>query len=175
MAKERQKATVIKDITREQAEDAFALYATANSNLKKKEAELELKLTKVREGYQDEIAQLTALRDAQFAVLQTYALEHEHLFDKKKSTELTHGIIGFRTATPSLKTLKGFTWKSCVNLVKEFLGDGYVRTTEEVDKESLLAKRDEPEVADLFAKCGFEVRQDETFYVEPKTEEVTAN
>lgn len=80
---------------------------------------------------------------------------------------MAHGVIGFRTGTPKLKTLKGFTWASALQLVKEFL-PGYIRQTEEIAKDKLLADRDTEEMAPQMAKCGIQVSQDETFYVEPK-------
>lgn len=83
---------------------------------------------------------------------------------------MTHGTIGFRTGTPKLKTLKGFTWASAVNLVKEFL-PSFIRTSEEVAKDKLLADRDEEGMTEKMAKCGIQVVQDETFYVDPKKEE----
>ena len=55
-------------------------------------------------------------------------------------------------------------------MVREFL-PGYVRTSEEVAKDKLLADRDEEGMYDKMAKCGITVAQDETFYVEPKKEE----
>ena len=94
----------------------------------------------------------------------------DELFTKRKSLETTHGTIGFRTGTPKLKTLKGFTWNAVVNMLKEFL-PGYVRTSEEANKEKLLADRESEEVVALFPKVGITVVQDETFFVEPKKEE----
>ena len=70
-----------------------------------------------------------------------------------------------------LQTIKGFTWPSVVNLLKEFLPE-YVRTTEEAAKDRLLADREVEEVRELFPRVGITVVQDETFYVEPKKEEV---
>jgi phage host-nuclease inhibitor protein Gam len=84
--------------------------------------------------------------------------------------EMVHGVIGFRTGTPKLKTLKGFTWGAVTNLLKEFL-PSYVRVSEEPAKDRLLADREVPETASLFPKVGIFVDQDETFYVEPKKEE----
>jgi phage host-nuclease inhibitor protein Gam len=77
--------------------------------------------------------------------------------------------IGFRTGTPKLKTLKGFTWGAVTNLLKEFL-PAYVRTSEEPAKDKLLADREDEVVSALFPKVGISVTQDETFYVEPKKE-----
>lgn len=167
----RQKAVVITDITPTQAEEAFANYSKNNSRLKSLTAKMEIEITKVREKYQDEIEQLGKEKDSAFAVLQTYALENEALFDKKKSLDMTHGKIGFRTGTPTVKNLKGYTWESVKNLVREFIGDNFIRVKEEVNKEAILAERDNQEVAQHFKKCGIEIRQDETFFVEPKEEE----
>jgi phage host-nuclease inhibitor protein Gam len=101
---------------------------------------------------------------------------------------MAHGTIGFRTGTPKLKTLKGFTWASALELAKRFLPMTYIRQTEEIAKDRLLADRDLKEVAvydtptgdlrtatmiEAMAVCGIQVVQDEAFYVEPKKEETT--
>ena len=80
---------------------------------------------------------------------------------------MAHGVIGFRTGTPKLKTLKGFTWASALQLVKEFL-PGYVRQTEEIAKDKLLADRDTEDMLPQMAKCGIQVAQDETFLCRTK-------
>ena len=122
------------------------------------------------EKYADQLAELNETKDRTFEVMQTYATENKDtLFSKKKSLESAHGIIGFRTGNPKLKNRKGFTWAAVTNLCKEFLPQ-YIRTTEELAKDKLLADRDVPEVAEQFANIGVEVVQDESFYVEPKKE-----
>ncbi len=170
----REKKPVIVNITSVQAEQSFAAFNNSSSKLKALEGKIELEITKIREKYQKEVDQYKKDKEASFAILQTYALENEGLFDKKKSYDMTHGRIGFRTGTPALKNQKGFTWEAVKNLVKEFIGSDYVRTKEEVDKEKLLAERDNEQIAGLFPKCGIEVRQDETFFVEPKEEVLAA-
>ena len=66
--------------------------------------------------------------------------------------------------------MKGFTWEAAKNLVKEFL-PSFIRTSEEVAKDKLLADRDSEGMAEQMAKCGIQVVQDDTFYVDPKKEE----
>ena len=179
----RKKKTIISGVTRSQAEDAFAAYAKSDAQCAKINAEIDLACAKIREKYQDRLAVLTAERDAAFDTLQAFATEHQaELFAKKKSLEMSHGTIGFRTGTPKLKTLKGFTWASALQLVKEFL-PGYVRTTEEIAKDKLLADRDMDyvDVRDhdtvagpmraYMGKCGIQVVQEESFYVEAKKED----
>lgn len=170
MAKTREKKTVYSGITSEQMEQAFADYAKADARQQKITAEMDIQMAKIREKWQDELAKLAETKDNAFDILQAYALENrEELFTKRKSLETTHGTIGFRTGTPKLKTLKGFTWGAVVNLLKEFL-PGYVRTSEEANKEKLLADRESEEVVALFPKVGITVVQEETFFVEPKKE-----
>lgn len=179
----RQKKTLIQGITAEQANDAFANYAKADAQINKINADIELQCAKIREKRADELTRLSDEREKAFDTLQAYAVENKaELFTKKKSLEMTHGTIGFRTGTPKLKTLKGFTWASALQLVKEFL-PGYVRQTEEIAKDKLLADRDSDVMVagdplgpgkpmrEQMAKCGIAVTQDETFYVEPKKEE----
>lgn len=171
MAKKREKKTVYTGITSEQMEQAFAEYAKADARQQKITAEMDIQMAKIREKWQDELAKLTETKDNAFDILQAYALENrDELFSKRKSLETTHGIIGFRTGTPTLKTRKGFTWASVLEMLKEFLPN-YVRTKEEPAKDKLLADREDEEVAALFPKVGIAVVQDETFFVEPKKEE----
>ena len=184
MTKTREKKVVVSGVTADQMETAFADFARADARIQKINATMDVEMTRIREKYQDELSKLQDQKDKAFDVLQTYGMENQaELFSKKKSIETVHGIMGFRTGTPKLKTLKGFTWASALQLVKKFL-PGYVRQTEEIAKDKLLADRDidvmvagDPlgpgkPVREQMAKCGITVVQDETFYVEPKKEEV---
>lgn len=186
MAK-RQKKRVISGVTREAADNAFAIFAKADASINKIQAEVELQCAKIREKWQEKLTQLTAERDEAFDTLQAFATENkDELFSKKKSLDMAHGVIGFRTGTPKLKLLKGFTWASALELVKTFLPSSYIRKTEEVAKDKLLSDRDLDEVdvtvdgmilqkktmAEAMEKCGIQVVQDEAFYVEPKKEDV---
>ena len=171
MAKTREKKTVYSGVKQEEMENAFAEYARADARIQKINATMDIEMTKIREKYQDELTKLGETKDNAFDIMQAYAMENrEELFSKRKSLETTHGTIGFRTGTPKLKTLKGFTWASVLTMLKEFL-PGYVRTVEEPAKDKLLADREDAEVAAMLPKVGVAVVQDETFYVEPKKEE----
>jgi len=172
MAKKREKKTVYTGITSEQMEQAFADYAKADARQQKITAEMDIWMSKIREKWQDELTKLAETKDNAFDILQAYALENrDELFSKRKSMETTHGTLGFRTGTPTLKTRKGFTWASVLELLKEFLPN-YVRTKEEPAKDKLLADREDEEVAALFPKVGVTVVQEETFFVEPKKEDL---
>ena len=161
---------IIAGVTRESADEAFAAYAKADAQIAKITADIELQCAKIREKYASRLAELEGEKEKGFDTLQAYATENQaELFTKKKSLEMAHGTIGFRTGTPKLKTLKGFTWASALQLVNEFL-PGYIRQTCEIAKDKLLADRDSNDMSAQMAKCGIRVCQDETFYVEPKKE-----
>lgn len=170
MTKKREKKVVFtKPIKREDAEQAFADYAGADAKIQKIQAEIDIKVTAIREKYQDEIAKHSETKDLCFDKLQAFSDQNPDLFVKKKSLEMAHGVLGFRTGTPKLKTIKGFTWASCLTMIKEFLPH-HVRVEESINKESLIAERDNMEVTSHFGKCGIVVDREETFYVEPKKE-----
>lgn len=183
MGTKRQKKTVIVNVTRDDAELAFTVYAKSQAELDKITASIELECAKAREKYQSRLATLESEKQAAFDTLEAFATNNKDtLFSKKKSLEMAQGTIGFRTGTPKLKTLKGFTWESALNLVREFLPD-YIRKKEEINKDKLLTDRDieyasvgkgeataQP-MGSLMAKCGIQVVQDETFFVEPKAED----
>ena len=167
----RTKKTVVSGITREQAEQAFADFAAADAKVQNLTSKMDIEMTRIREKYADQLAELSATKEKNFDIMQAYAVENkEELFSKRKSLESAHGVFGFRTGTPKLKNLKGFTWAAVTNICKELLPQ-YIRTTDELAKDKLLADRDNPKVAEFFPKIGVQVVQEETFYVEPQKRE----
>ena len=172
MAIKREKRDVIQPITLEQAEVVMAEYASVDAQIEEITARMDQEVTIIREKYADRLQKLGDVRNEKLNQLQLFAESNTQLFDKKKSIETAHGRIGFRTGTPKLKTLKGFTWNAVTNLLKQFLPD-YVRTVDEPAKDKLLTDREVPEVNKFFNKdgIGIKVVQDESFYVELKKEE----
>lgn len=172
MAKKR--VTVKTGITESEFQEALAIYASSDAGICKINADLDVKITDLRKKVEDQLIDLTGKRDEALEIIKNYSVENkDQLFSKKKSMETSHGTIGFRTGTPKLKTLKGFTWNAVTNMLKEFL-PAYVRTVEEPAKDRLLADRDNEEVLSNLEKVGIQVVQDETFYIELKKENAEA-
>lgn len=166
----RVKKTVVSGITREQMEEAFGRFASADAEVQSINAGMDKQFVAIREKHADRLAELEQQKAEAFEIMQVYATENrEELFSKRKSIETTHGTLGFRTGQPKLKTKKGFTWAAVLEVLKEF-GKNYVRTVEEPAKDKLLADREDEECKKIMDKCGILVAQDETFYVEPKKE-----
>ena len=107
----RTKKTILSGISREQAEQAFADYAGADARMQHLTSKMDLEMTRIREKYAGQLAELNEVKEKNFDILQSYAMEHkDELFAKRKSLESAHGTFGFRTGTPKLKNLRGFTW-----------------------------------------------------------------
>lgn len=169
MAK-RAKKIIVSGIKRDQMEEAFGRYATADAEVQSITAAMDKEFVAIRERNAERLAALEQQKSESFEVMQVFATEQRDvLFSKRRSMETTHGTLGFRTGNPKLKNRKGFTWASVLELVKTFLPT-YVRTEEAVAKDKLLADRDEEGMPELLTKCGVYVDQDEVFYVEPKKE-----
>lgn len=161
---------MVSGVSRDEFENNFADYAAADAKMQHITARMDVDITRIREKYQDQLAALQDAKEKAFEVMNVFAVEHrDEYFSKKKSLETVHGTVGFRTGTPKLKTLRGFTWASVTNLVKEFLPD-YVVVKEDTSKSKLIDDRDVPAVAEMLPKIGVEIVQEENFFVEPKKE-----
>jgi len=170
----REKKVLVTAVTDEQMNEAFAKYAMADASVVKINAEIDLKVAKIREAKADELEKHKAEKERAFEILSAYAMENRDThFTKKKSIETAHGVFGFRTGTPKLGKSKKYTWEGVLDLVKTHL-PAFVRTKSEVNKEELLKAYSEKNDAILakFPECGIVVEQNETFYVERKSEEI---
>lgn len=163
----RESKKLIQEVTSDACNEAFASYNRCVSELEVVQGKMNNEITSVKEKYESKITKLQDEKDEHFEMMQAFAEGHPELFTNKKSIETTHGVYGFRTGTPKLSPMKGFKWPGIFELVKERFSK-YIRTKEELDKEKLLADRNE---IDLKA-VKLEVVQDETFYVQPSLENV---
>lgn len=173
MTRAKQK-TVVPPLNIKEAEAVMSSYAKSDAKLEQINAEMDEKFTKIRSEYADELSELQELKKLNFMKMQMFSESHPELFKKKKSYETAHGLIGFRTGTPKLKTRKGYTWAAVVNLLTSKNAADYLRTKVETAKDLFIANREKPECITLMSEVGIEVVQDDTFYIDLKKEEVTA-
>jgi phage host-nuclease inhibitor protein Gam len=172
MAKRVSKKT-FSNVSLEQAEKASSEFATGYNKLEKIEAKMNEELNKVKEKYQEQVTELKNELEEPAQVLETFAKEQKTNWGKKKSVELLHTIIGFRTGTPKVVKDKKFTWEAVLELMKKnTLMKPFIRTTEEINKELILAEKNEKTLQALKEDCYIEIDQDEKFYVQVKKEEV---
>ena len=131
---------------------------------------MEQRLKMVREEYEVELARINGLIQEKFPSLQQWADTHPDEFGKRKSLELLHGTIGYRTGQFQCKPLPGWTWDKVIAwLLNKSLG--YTVTKVNVDKEKLIADRETLTEQGL-ADRGVRVFQEEAFFLEPKRESI---
>lgn len=167
----RVKKKVIENVSREIAEEAMGNFSDAANGLQKIEAKMNAEINAIRDKYQDSITEFNESKDEQMEVLEVYANENNESWGKRKSMDLLHGTIGFRTGTPKIKFEKGFNGKSVTAILQEHFPQ-YVRTVVEMNKEQLLIDRESDGFDKVVKKAHIEVVQEETFYVESKAEEL---
>lgn len=165
----------VSNVTLEAAQEASQIVAEKQTQLSKLEAKMNEEINKVKSKYADEVNELTEDLKEPTIVLEVFAKEQQQNWGKKKSMELLHCIIGFRTGTPKVVKDKKFTWDAVVELIKKNKAlKAFIRTTEEINKEAILGEKNESVLNMLKEECFVGIDQDEKFYIDVKKEEVVA-
>ena len=173
MATTKTKKKVLTNITEMQANQALGDYARAFSAKRELEARITQMIADIRSDYSDTLADLdTDLAEAD-EVITAYAQANPKLFETKKSLELQHGTIGYRTNPPSVVIKKGVKVETVVSLLRNSkLANEFVRekTTYSLDKETIINRRGEEKLMAKLSEYFITVEQTETFFIEPKVE-----
>jgi phage host-nuclease inhibitor protein Gam len=132
-------------------------------------ADMDQRIKAIRDDYADDLASVADNINTLTALAQQWAEANPDKFAKKKSLQLTHGTLGFRTGTPKLKLLRGWSWDGVLSRLKEHgKSASFIRAKEEIAKEEILASYARNDCFDDDLKhIGLKVTQDESFYVEP--------
>lgn len=141
----------------------------------KEQIELDEAITAIKERYEVTLGNYGKALEEKTECARAWAEANPSEFNGLKSLDLTHGVVGWRIGNPQLKPLTGWTWdrvleklKSLVMINSSFAD--FIRLKEEVNKQQILAGRDNLMDADL-RNMGVRVVQEESFYVEPKITE----
>ena len=163
-------------ITPEQFDNALAQVASIDAQIEKKTAQMDVEVNKIREKYSASLNELEAEKEKQKILVKTYCVENKReLFANMRHIDTVYGAVGFQLGTPAVKWVKDFTEAMSVKKLKDNPGlKIYVRTIEEVNKQALIAERDNPMVAPLLEECGIRITQTESFYIKLKKEDTQA-
>jgi len=151
--------------TREDADARLRDLALATTTRNGLVAEMDEEIIAIKDRYSEEIGLQDDLIKAASADLEAWALANPSEFIKPKSIEMMHGTLGFRTGTPKLKLLRGWTWEKVTQAVEGLLPN-FIRSKPEVDKEAIIAQREE--LGEFLPTVGLKVDQDEGFFIVPK-------
>ena len=169
MSRTKKKVTTI--INTDEVPEQVRKFATATSNIKKIEAEIELEKQAIIKRFENSLAKLNEMRDEAFENLQHWAEANPDNFSKQKSMDFPNGKIGFRMGTPKVDKSKKLTWEGVVDQLKTIAPE-FIRSKEEVNKELVIAMWEKDEVSEKLAQAGIDVKQDETFFVVAKEEDL---
>jgi phage host-nuclease inhibitor protein Gam len=152
--------------TREELNDTVADIARLTVEANRLRAEMDERLLVVKERYVASLAAMHSAIKAKVAAAKVWAKKNPAKFGDAKSLVCGLGTIGFRTGTPKVSLLDGWTVEKVIEAVLGlFPKRGYVRVKEELDKEALIADRDKLTLCECH-KMGIEIGQEETFFVD---------
>jgi phage host-nuclease inhibitor protein Gam len=161
-------------ISRTRAEELLGEIASLKVDDRTLKTQMDRELTEVRDRYTGSIVTLEKQIEEKTVLLESWAAANPAEFPKgRKSLELLHGVLGYRTGTPKLKLLGRRTWELVLEAMRGTPLRGLIRTKEEVNKEGILAGYAQNTIRDAdLAEIGVKVVQDETFFVEVRLEEL---
>jgi phage host-nuclease inhibitor protein Gam len=151
-----------------EVENRLREYAKTEAFIARKEAEMNQKIQKIKEKYDEETKEARTTKKNLFEELKTFALLKPKLFDKKRSLGLVYGKIGFRTGTPKVMLLnRKYNWKTVIELLEKIFGMKYLRVKTEPNKDAILSDAAQKQLSDSeLAAVGLKIDQNEKFFID---------
>jgi phage host-nuclease inhibitor protein Gam len=150
--------------TRAEAEAVVREIAEAKTEQAALKAEMDARITEIRADYERRLARLDEKIGPLVEAIHAWAEANRSEFGQRKTLEMLHGFIGWRTTPPAVKPLRGLTWAAFLERIKELGRMDFIRVREDVNKEAILAARETEDVERL----GVQIVQVDEFFVEPK-------
>jgi phage host-nuclease inhibitor protein Gam len=150
--------------TREEAEAVVREITVLKLAEQELKSEMDAEITAIKESYEARLCAVANTITPLVLEIEAWATAHQADFGERKSLELLHGKIGWRITPPALKPLRGQTWASVLELLRARGRTEFIRTTETVNKDALLAARE----TENLKQYGCRHVQEEEFFVEPK-------
>lgn len=149
-------------------------YAVNYAALAKKEAEMNEKINKIKQDFEEKTKEIRYATDTISSEINAFCLKNKTDFDKTRSKEFQFGVVGFRTSPPKVTLLnRKYNLKTVLELVKRIYKKAYVRVKEDLDKEAILADYAGKKIDDgKLAGVGLKIDQDEQFFITAKYEEL---
>lgn len=157
--------------TRAQAEEALGEIRELTIEKAQHMLKIELAKKAAEDLHAARLAEIEKLLLSKTEQLKTWSEANPGEFGGKKSLDMTHGKIGFRLGNPQLKTLSKWTWDRVLEALRSAGLTPFIRTKEEVNKQALLDRAQDPTETFPLAGFGLRIAQDEPFFVDPKIEE----
>ncbi len=164
------KPVMLKDM--DALNNAMTSLALLQAQYDKQEAALNAKIERLREDFNRATSEQCLRMDALRTQIQDFCALNKNLFETTRSKDFTSGTVGFRNNPPKVAFLnRKYNTKTVLELIRRLFSN-YIRTKEEIDKETILVDYSQKRIDDAqLAAMGLKVDQDETFYIDLKLED----
>ncbi|MHC1738444.1 MAG: host-nuclease inhibitor Gam family protein [Ignavibacteriaceae bacterium] len=166
------KVTTLK--TLDDVNNRLAELKIANAKLDRTTADLNVKRTELENKYTPELSSLREQKLLLEADIELWAEAHKPELESRRSWEVLHGSIGYRSST-KLSTLRKFKWADVLEKIKGLKGkfNTYIRIKEEVAKDELKADIQSEGISkDEAQKIGVYIEEVDNFFIETNSLEV---
>ena len=156
--------------SREELERAMGEYAAATLALEARKVEMENALREVRDEYEQDLAGLKLAAEVPFKQLELWARRHPEQFEAKRSMDLVHGSIGYRTGMTRVSVKRGADEEALCKALENAGCERVVRTVRQLDREEIIRLAGSDLAAEkllserLAAEFGLKVSQTERFF-----------
>lgn len=164
-------------INRARAEELAGEISTLILEKNSKKIEMDRLITEIRTPYESAFEDLDKAIDDKTALLETWAAANPDEFPRnRKSIDMVHAVVGYRTGMPKLKTLIKWTWTKVLDAILAAKLERYTSVKVAVDKDKIISEHNQLLITNETLKpLGLAVVQEESFFVEPKLQEMTTN
>lgn len=151
--------------------------ASFETLIQREEAAMNEKIQKTRDEYDERTRRAREQKAAIERNIEMFCIENKDEFEKTRTRDLVHGSIGFRMTTPKVALLnKKYNWGTVFELAKRVFGKKYIRVSEELDKEAILADVASSDLSDeKLASIGAKVDQTDRFTYGIKWDSINAD
>jgi phage host-nuclease inhibitor protein Gam len=163
--------------TDEELESTLGRYAAAMLQHEALTLDLEERIRQIRAEYEERFAPLAATGEAILKDMAAWAALNPERFREKKSLELLHGTVGFRTGMPRVSLARGAKEEDVVaEMLEAGDAEAYLRRVVELDRQRIIAawSGDDAATKALLGRFGIDVKQSERFYADIKREEAAS-
>jgi len=158
--------------SRAEAVDAIAQIGQTQRELLRIETAMNDELSAIKERYEEQARPFRDQVKALTTGVQTWCEANRAVLtdgNKTKTVNLSSGTVKWRLTPPSVKVGRGLLGAVLVAILGAGLADIFIRTSEELNKEAILAA---PEKVTHIS--GISIHQAEEFVIEPFAEELAA-
>jgi phage host-nuclease inhibitor protein Gam len=155
-------------MTKKEVEEVMKDYSELETKREALQKAFEEEMKQVKEKYKQKLDEVQEQMEEQVDQLQHYAESHYSQFKKHRSISSPYGAIGFRINPPKVQQMEGFDPEETLERLTEIKPE-FVLVKKRLNKGEILKHRDEKQTLELLHRCGLDVVQDETFFIEAKS------